>query len=563
MDFFFRDDLLVAADTRESNVLNNHVKLVVPKELVPQVFVLTHDSFGACHQGLQKTIARIKEHFYWPGMFAHIKNLVESCVSCQQRRAHNAKHLAPLQRMPTPEFVLNKVHADVIGPLPLTFSGNKYIISYIDSFSKWPEAYAVPSITSDVVADTLADFIARFGAPCYLVTDQGKNFVSEAITKVYKQFGIRHVTSSPYHPSGNSQIERQHRTLINALSHTVNENQTDWDTKLKFALLALRTAVHSSTGLTPAAVMFGRNINLPYSLFLHPPQLNYNDAPSYCELLIPALQKTYTQVHNNLVKVAESQEKYREKFAVCKNIKIGDEVWLFTPVVKLNQCKKLSKQNSGPFTVIKKINQVTFKLALISNPKVEKIAHVDRLTKVKSRIIFPSSEPSTQPEATAADTIRDSSIQNVSSINGSNRILRRRRRRNMVFPTISSGAAQDFHTAVNSSSPHDYDPPSAANSDVQSQSVRDFGTSNAGFSGAPDDNEDSRFLAQSSGLRECLGDTPGEHSESDLSIISERNACVSNRKSKGGKKGFRSKQTVGAPRYSLRNVNSRHRFFKY
>lgn len=93
-------------------------------------------------------------------------------------------------------------------------------------------------------------------------------------------------------------MERQNRTLKEALCHIVNENQSDWDIKLKPAILAMCSAVHSSTKLSPAVIMCGRNLNLPYNLFSQsPPPFIYNmpplhnDASSFCELLILALQK--------------------------------------------------------------------------------------------------------------------------------------------------------------------------------------------------------------------------------------------------------------------------------
>lgn len=159
--------------------------------------------------------------------------------------------------------------------------------------------------------------------------------------------------------------------------------------------------------------MYGRNLNLPYSLFSETPQFNYNDAPSYCELLIPTLQNVYSQVHNNLVKVAEAQEKYREKTAVVKNIKVGDSVWLFTPAVKKNQSKKLAKLNTGIFNVVKKINDVNYVIAKENNLSQTQTVHVDRLTLVKNRLKFP--EPPSpvakkvnigERETTAADENR-------------------------------------------------------------------------------------------------------------------------------------------------------------
>lgn len=426
LKFFFQEDLLVCEDTRGSDLVGKAIKIVVPKCMKLEIFNVTHESLSACHQGFHKTIDRIRQNFYWPGLTSDVRNLINSCRSCQERRVHKANDLAPLQRAPTPSSPFFVVHCDVIGPLPTTVSGNKYIVSYIDAFSKWIEAYAVPAQNSEIIADTLSDFICRHGAPSRLVTDNGSVFVSKAIEHVYRQFNIIQIKTSPYHAAGNAKSERSHRTLINALSHIINENQLDWDIKLKFALLAMRTSVHSATKLTPAAVVYGRNLNLPHTVFNSINSNKYNDAPTYCEALIPSLQKVFSVVHKNLIKASEIQERYREKSAVIKDLKVGDAVWLYTPAIKPNRCKKLSKLNSGPFLIIEKMNEVNYKIAPESNLSKTQVVHVDRLSKVVNRMQFPSplteqsqeqvgknvsQEHSTEPAYLHTDTPTRSGIQ--------------------------------------------------------------------------------------------------------------------------------------------------------
>ena len=386
LKFFFDNDILVCTDSRDRPSLNQVQKLVVPKAMVPEVFRLTHDLETSCHQGYKKTIGRIRSYFYWPGMTSHVRNLVASCRSCQEKRAHMKNQLAPLQRIPIAEQPMRRIHVDIQGPLPVTFSGNRYIISYIDAFSKWIEAYPLQSTTSDIIADTLADFISRHGIPSVLITDQGSNFMSEPITKLYKRLGIKHIFTTPYHPEGNGASEKSHDTLLNALSHIVHSNQTDWDTKLKFALLSMRTSLHSATQFTPSSVIYGRDLNLPYSLFTQTQVKNYCDEPTYCETLIPLLQNMYSEVRENLRIAAERQECFRAKTARVKDIEVGDRVYLFTPAVGTHKTKKLAKLNTGPYVVMKKINQVNYKIALEQDKGKEKIVHVNRLTKCYDRL---------------------------------------------------------------------------------------------------------------------------------------------------------------------------------
>lgn len=86
----------------------------------------------------------------------------------------------------------------------------------------------------------------------------------------------------------------------------------------------MHTSVHDSTKLTTVAVVYGRNLIFPYSIFNAKLVSKYGDVPSFGDLLIPAMQKIYSRVHENLIAVSEKQEKYRDKTAVTKNIVVGD-----------------------------------------------------------------------------------------------------------------------------------------------------------------------------------------------------------------------------------------------
>lgn len=68
-----------------------------------------------------------------------------------------------------------------------------------------------------MVADTLVDFISRHGCCKKIITDQGKNFLSDATESVNGKFHIKHSRTTPFHQASNKKLQRAHRTLINAL----------------------------------------------------------------------------------------------------------------------------------------------------------------------------------------------------------------------------------------------------------------------------------------------------------------------------------------------------------
>lgn len=93
------------------------------------------------------------------------------------------------------------------GPFPASVNNNKYILVITDQFTKWVEAFAVQDQTSETTAKKLVEeFIARFGAPLQIHTDQGRNVQSDLFKAVCKLFGVTQTRTTPYHPASNGQM---------------------------------------------------------------------------------------------------------------------------------------------------------------------------------------------------------------------------------------------------------------------------------------------------------------------------------------------------------------------
>ena len=88
-------------------------------------------------------------------------------------------------------------------------------------------------------------------------TDQGRNFDSKLIKEMSQLFGIQKTRATPLHPQPNGQVERQNRTILEYLSKYITNNQQDWDRWVSLYLLAYRSSVHATTGVTPAEMYTG------------------------------------------------------------------------------------------------------------------------------------------------------------------------------------------------------------------------------------------------------------------------------------------------------------------
>ena len=234
------------------------LQVVVATVLRKQVFGFLHDSKTGGHFGVNKTIGKIREKFYWPKLRDDVKVWCGQCDVCAVRKGPSRKIKAPLATYVV-GLPMERVAIDVLGPLPVSESGNRYILIAMDYFTKWPEAYALPNQEAQTMAKVLVDqFVSRFGAPAQLHSDQGRNFESEVFTEMCKLLGIEKTRTTPLHPQSDGMVERYNRTLEHQIAMFVNDNQKDWDQDISLLLMAYRTATHESTGLTPAKMMMGR-----------------------------------------------------------------------------------------------------------------------------------------------------------------------------------------------------------------------------------------------------------------------------------------------------------------
>ena len=74
--------------------------------------------------------------------------------------------------------------------------------------------------------------------------------------------GIEKTRTTPYRPQSDGMIEGANRTIANMLTAFVDKNQRDWDEHIPMLMMAYRSAVHESTGISPHEMMIGRPITL-------------------------------------------------------------------------------------------------------------------------------------------------------------------------------------------------------------------------------------------------------------------------------------------------------------
>lgn len=340
------------------NIYHNNIIYPSPTE-IKKILRDNHDIPIAGHLGSVRMYNRIKDMYYWKGMRKDIETYVKACKSCQENKALRKINRAPMQITSTSTAPWQRVSLDIVGPLPESGTAKlKYILTLQDDLTKFSVAYPIRSTTAEETSECLLHFIAMFGIPKMILTDQGTNFTAELFKTTCKFLKIKQLWSSPYHPQTQGALERSHSTLKEYLKSYVNEGQTDWPRYVYTAMLAYNTSVHCTTHFTPYELMFAHKPFIPNSIFEESPGATY---PEYVKMLQNRLKYSREKAIQNIQNSKSNSKNYYDSHSKPQQYKIGDYVYLKN---HLRMRKALSPLWKGPYKIVKILGNNTLSLLI-------------------------------------------------------------------------------------------------------------------------------------------------------------------------------------------------------
>ena len=232
-----------------------------PRPYIPASFRKTifHSLHNLSHPGIRATQKLLTDRFVWDGINRDVHSWAKTCLKCQRCKIH--RHVkSPLGTFSSPDARFGHVHLDIVGPLPPS-EGHTYLLTCVDRYTRWPEAFPISNITADTVARTfVAHWIARFGTPSTVTTDRGRQFESRLFHALTNLLGTTRIRTTAYHPAANGLVERLHRQLKASLKAHAGAR---WTENLPLDLLGIRTAVKSDLGCSAAELVYGTTLRLP------------------------------------------------------------------------------------------------------------------------------------------------------------------------------------------------------------------------------------------------------------------------------------------------------------
>jgi transposase InsO family protein len=320
------------------------VQLVIPECLRQEVLALFHDNVLAGHLGRNKTYHLMLQHVWWPSIYKDVRKYIRSCTQCQRHKPMQNRRNRLLFST-KPNDIWDTANIDLVGPMPTSKNGNKYICVITDNFSKWAEALPIPDKTETTVAEAIfKGLICRHSVPRKIITDQGTEFTNKLVQRLLERMNIVHKTTPPYYPQANGHVERFNRTLVESIAKQCEDEPGEWERFIDGTLFAYRVCKVDGLELSPFQIMFARDPILPMQILDSSDADIVEDVTRFGTRLTFNLQNTHRAIKELLHQQADARDAAWLKKANPLKLKVGDKILL----IDTRQQNKLLQENMTP-----------------------------------------------------------------------------------------------------------------------------------------------------------------------------------------------------------------------
>lgn len=348
----------------EYKILNQERVLISDPQEITRILEENHDSPLAGHQGFHRTYDNIKQFYYWDNMKKTIQDYIQKCKTCQTSKVNFKPNRSPMLITTTSSKFCDQIAMDIVGPLPETQNGNRFILTLQDDLTKFIQAYALPEHNAQIVAIHFLKFCTQFGFPDSILSDQGKEFTSATFKEINKLIGTKHKLASPYHPQTNGALERTHLTLKDYFKCYVSKDGDDWDEYLNFAIYSYNSHLHKATSKTPFELVFGQLPRIP-NFFKNP-----RNKPNYSDLaqeIASKLQNIREVAKENQIKSKEKSKQTYDKSHHRQYQFNENDLVLLQNLQAKNTSKQLKPGFLGPYKIIQIHNNNTASIQITKN----------------------------------------------------------------------------------------------------------------------------------------------------------------------------------------------------
>lgn len=325
-------------------------QLYLPAKCRRRVLAALHDHPTSAHIGKEKMLALIQRRYYWPNYTQEIADWVATCPLCQRYKALKRKDTGLLH----PKQLQGPFHTlcvDIVSGFP-TYRGYKYVLTMVDTFTRWVHLAPLKDKTKETVADAIYHHvIINHGCVRRILSDQGGEFENEVLDRLCQRCGIKKHRTSPQHPQSNSQPERIHRHLPKSLGILAQTHPTGWPFLLPNLEFAYRTSPISGLGFSAFESLYARSPVLPIDILTSDEVSLRVDKEKYQLEHTRRMKEMWDLVKRQSEALQEKQKRYHDAKAKPAEFATGSSVLLYRPSQEPGP-RKLESPWQGPFTVL-------------------------------------------------------------------------------------------------------------------------------------------------------------------------------------------------------------------
>lgn len=328
------------------NLFRSSVIVIDNKERTEEILKEFHSDPLGGHQGIKRSLLKIQQKYSWESMSRDVKNYVRNCELCQKIK-HFGGVRQPMQITTTATRPWQRLAVDIVGPLPQTYKGNKYLLTAQDELTKFLFAIPLPNQTAEEIAKALTENVLLvYGSPDSILSDQGANFMSEVFRNTCKFFKAHKIRTTAFHPMTNGGLERSHLVLKDYLRTFSGNDSQNWDEWVKAAVFTYNTSENASTKFTPFNLLYGWEPRIPFGSH-RAPEVVYNYS-NYLADLKNKLQNAHAVARESILKAKEISKGYYDKNVKQREFEVGAKVLLSCKETKTG----LDPRWKGPYTIV-------------------------------------------------------------------------------------------------------------------------------------------------------------------------------------------------------------------
>lgn len=326
-------------------------RLYVPTELQIDLIGEAHKEMA--HQGVDKTLGRLKENYYFPKMRDEVGKFIRRCINCLYYKVPTGKQAGLLHPLDKGNEPFVTVHADHLGPFPVTNDKRKYVFSVVDGFSKYVWLRAVRSTEARESINAFMEFMFSYGRPKRIITDRGTSFTAKAYEDMCATYNIVHVKVASHTPRANGQVEVINTTILTGLrTLSTGVECVDWDKVLLNVQWSINNSVHRVTKFTPSDIVFRHKPLGPAENPLTEEIRNVNvEVGKINELNLQRIADMIVTDQN------KQKEYYDKKRRAAEQLEPGELVMVRTNPVSTGTSLKLQTKYNGPYVVDKVLDR--------------------------------------------------------------------------------------------------------------------------------------------------------------------------------------------------------------